>query len=277
MTKKHLKKVAVSSLIASLAAAPQGAAAQNRPTIDSLRLEVEELKQGQMAILSELREIRRNLAPVLRSPRPAPNVNSADGIDISRIGLISLRDEPTKGSTDAPVTVIEFSDYQCPFCARHFRETYPQLDREYVATRRVRYVFHDMPIQSLHPAALAAAEAARCAGDQGKYWLMHDALFEHQSTAQRDSVLVLARGIAGLDVAVFQNCTAARRHAKQVRASIALANSLGLEGTPTFLIAVPDAATGKLRVVSAIYGALQFAAFQRVLDPLIAAATHTQK
>ncbi|MBL7058898.1 thioredoxin domain-containing protein [Candidatus Pacearchaeota archaeon] len=89
---------------------------------------------------------------------------------------VEIGDSPVKGDSNAPVTIVEFSDYECPYCGRHFAQTYPQLLSEYVDTGKVKMVFKDFPL-NFHAKAQKAAEAARCAGEQGDYWGMHDALF----------------------------------------------------------------------------------------------------
>ncbi len=88
-------------------------------------------------------------------------------------------DDPVLGQANAPITVIEFTDYQCPFCSRHFLQTFGQIKKEYVDTGKVKYVSRDYPL-GFHPHAQKASESANCAGDQGKYWEMHDALFQNQ-------------------------------------------------------------------------------------------------
>ena len=98
---------------------------------------------------------------------------------------MSVGDGPSLGKPDAPVTLIEFSDYQCPFCADDFSKARsPHSRRTYIDTGKVRYVFRDFPLDSLHPQARKAAEAAHCAGEQGKYWEMHDTLFKNQRGSQ---------------------------------------------------------------------------------------------
>jgi protein-disulfide isomerase len=94
--------------------------------------------------------------------------------------VVAIGDAPVKGNPNAKLTLIEFSDYQCPFCRRHAENTLPSLDKEYIATGKVRYVFHDFPLEAIHPQAFKAAEAAHCAGEQQKYWEMHGRLFANQ-------------------------------------------------------------------------------------------------
>lgn len=91
----------------------------------------------------------------------------------------TVDDDAVKGDANAPVTIIEFTDYQCPFCSRHFEQTFGQIESEYIDTGKVKYVVRDFPL-GFHPNAQKAAEAAECAGDQGRYWEMHDQLFSNQ-------------------------------------------------------------------------------------------------
>lgn len=87
---------------------------------------------------------------------------------------------PVLGNLSAKVTLVEFSDYQCPFCARHFTQTEPQIIKEYIDTGKVKFYYRDFPLSQIHPGAQKAAEAARCAGDQNKYWQYHDLIFQNQ-------------------------------------------------------------------------------------------------
>ncbi len=144
------------------------------------------------------------------------------------------------GDPNAPVTIVEFSDFQCPFCARYFQETWSQLKTEFVDTGRVRYVFKDFPIISIHPQAPKAHEAARCAGDQGEYWTMHDRIFAGQSewSGRSDHVAVFKSYAAelGLETSDFDTCLDSGRWASAVNVDLAEGASLGVSGTPTFFI-----------------------------------------
>lgn len=94
---------------------------------------------------------------------------------------VGVGDLPVLGKENAKVTLIEFSDYQCPFCARHFTQTEPQIKKEYIDTGKVKFYYRDFPLPQIHPGAQKAAEAARCAGDQNKYWQYHDVIFQNQT------------------------------------------------------------------------------------------------
>ena len=166
--------------------------------------------------------------PVAPAPAPTP------------AAIIPADDARVLGDPDAPVTIVEFSDYQCPYCARHVEETWPKLRAEFVETGRVRYVFKDFPLDNIHPQASKAHEAARCAGEQGAYWTMHDRLFAGQSewSGRSDHVTVFEGYAAelGLQTADFDACLESGRWASVVNADLAEGASLGVQGTPTFFI-----------------------------------------
>ena len=178
-----------------------------------------------------------------------------------------LPDDASRGRPDAPVTIVEFTDYQCPFCKRFEAETWPQLKRNYVDTGKVRFIVRDLPLE-FHDSALPAAEAAHCAGEQGKFWPMHDALIAKGSDLGAGGLQTQA-GRLGLDLPRFQACVAQHRYAKDILRNAALANSLGLEGTPAFVIGrVHD---GELSGVSGM-GAQPYENFAQQIEEELAAA-----
>jgi protein-disulfide isomerase len=167
------------------------------------------------------------------------------------------------GDPDAPVTIVDFSDFQCPFCRRHFEQTLPQIVKNYVETGQVRYVYKDFPLYTIHPQAQKAAEAAECAGEQGQYWLMHARIFRGQDewSQQTDSVSVL-KGYAaelGLDTGQFDACLDSGRFAANVQADAAEGVAAGVNSTPSFFI------NGR-----PLSGALPFSEFQRVIEEELA-------
>lgn len=143
------------------------------------------------------------------------------------------------GPEDAPVAVREFADYQCPAC-RQFASTMRQLREELVASGQVRMVFFDLPITSAHPNALAAAQAARCAGRQGSYWAMHDALFERQDdwAGMADPGAAFRRYArdVGLDARAFTDCLTSGATLSEVRRSAEFAGAIGVSSTPTVVV-----------------------------------------
>jgi len=182
---------------------------------------------------------------------------------------VDLGDRPKRGSNEAKLTLIEFSDYQCPYCGRHVRDTDPLLRKEYVETGKLRYVFFDMPLENLHPLAFKAAEASRCAGEQGKYWEMHDTLYASQQALEPWSAQAKA---LGLDIARFDACMNTGRSAGAIRADMAAAQTLGINGTPSFLVAVNDGGDpNKVKGLTLIRGAQPFAIFKLEIDKALTA------
>ena len=144
------------------------------------------------------------------------------------------------GDPEAPVTLIEYTDYQCPFCSRHFNETYLKIKENYVDTGQVYYVFKDFPLTNLHPQAILAAQAARCAGDQGEYLAMHDMLFQEQGSwsGNEEAAGQFAEfaGEIGLDTETFAACLADDTHLAEVLADLEEGSNRGINGTPAFII-----------------------------------------
>jgi protein-disulfide isomerase len=144
------------------------------------------------------------------------------------------------GDPEAPVTIVEFSDYQCPYCSAYYADTWPQIKSEFVDTGRVRYVFKDYPLTGIHPRAPQAHAAARCAGDQGAYWDMHDRLFENQSSwgsgSNPSAVFEEFAADLGLDAASLATCLESGKWDDAVDGDVAEGASLGVRGTPTFFV-----------------------------------------
>ncbi len=138
------------------------------------------------------------------------------------------------GPEDAPVTIIEFTDLQCPYCARFATQTFPQLRRNYIDTGRVRFASQDLPLPR-HAFAVPAAVAARCAGEQGRFWEFREALFSAQAKLRNEPYADLARKF-GLDLDKFAACRSDERQTARVLEGIELARANGITSTPTFLI-----------------------------------------
>ena len=126
--------------------------------------------------------------------------------------VVAIDGAPVFGKADAKVTIVEFSDYQCPFCARYSNDTFPQIEREYIDTGRVKYVFRDFPIEASHPQAFKAHEAVYCAGDQGKRREMHKKVFANQRTISVSDLTAHAVAL-GVDKARFEKCLAQNTYA----------------------------------------------------------------
>jgi protein-disulfide isomerase len=172
------------------------------------------------------------------------------------------------GSSSARVTLLEVSDYQCPFCKRQMLQTFPQIEAEYIKTGKVQYMFVDYPIAQLHPTAARSHEAANCAGEQGKYWELHRSLF-NSPVAKDDAALVAQAKSIGLDATRLQSCLASGKYTASVQASVRRMEQLGIQGTPMVLIGLTPAPGQPLKIEKFVYGAQSFAAFKSAIDSLL--------
>lgn len=166
------------------------------------------------------------------------------------------------GDPDAPITIVEYTDYQCPFCTRHFEETLPGLKENFIDTGKVYYVVKDFPLTSIHPQAVKAGEAARCANEQDAYMEMHDALFERQSewsgNASAADIFIGYAADFGLDTDAFTACLNSGVMATAVMQNMNEGASFGVTGTPAFFI------NGTL-----VSGALPYESFEQGLNNLL--------
>ena len=181
--------------------------------MDSIRSQVRSYL-AEEAIFGELRE-RYEVSTSLEPYR----------VDIDASG-------PAKGPADAPVTIVEFSDFECPYCKR----VVPTLDKAVEKYGdKVRLVFRQFPLNSIHPRAQKAAEAALCADEQSKFWPMHDKMFENQRELEV-AALVAAAGELGLDEGAFRECVESGRFAAQVEADLRAGAVIGVTGTPAMFV-----------------------------------------
>lgn len=245
---------------AALTATP--AAAESAAEIKRMKSEIEALKKGQDAMQKDLAEIRKMLQrqPVRTQPQPFQPLD------------LGIEGAPFRGRPDAPVTVVEFTDYQCPFCRQHSVNTLPEIVRDYVDTGKLRYVIREMPVERSHPLAVKAAEAARCAGNQGKYWEMHDMLFKNQGKFQPEELKAHAQA-AGLDAERFAQCLDSGEKTQEVRADQSAGLRAGVRGTPAFFLGLTQSGEpGKFRATMTLSGAKSYPEFKIAIDQLLAEA-----
>lgn len=254
---------AVVGLLALLAAAP---GAQGPSDYQALRKEMDLLRERLAALQQEVDALK---ASRLAAPSASTSGAASGVTPVSNVTL-NLANAPLRGSAEARVTLVEISDFECPFCGRFFRDAAPQLVKQYIDTGKVQQAFVHLPL-SIHRNAFKASEAAACAGDQGKFWQMHDVLFARQSELA-PAFLAGKAALLGLDPAAFKACLDGAKHAGAVRADVAMAQKHGISGTPTFLLGTIDPKTRVFTGASRIVGAKPFATFQRALDDLIARA-----
>jgi protein-disulfide isomerase len=196
------------------------------------------------AILQELKQIRKVLEKIekksLAQPAKRQRPTSA---------TVTLeKDRPVMGADDAPVTVVEFTDYQCPYCRRFTQTTFPLLKRDFIDTGKVRWVVRDLPL-AFHKNARKAGQSVHCANEQGKFWEMRDMLFKNSANLENEHLHGYAEQI-GLDVTAFDDCLASDRYMNEMDKDSAEAKRVGITGTPTFVIGKPkgDKLSGKVVV-----------------------------
>ncbi len=185
-----------------------------------------------------------------------PEANNAEPADID--------DDAVLGNDSATVTIIEFTDYECPFCGRHYSDTMSQIKENYVDTGKVKYVVRDYPL-SFHPSAQKAAEATECAGEQNNFWEMHDKLFETQGSWGADAVATFKTYAAeiGLNAGAFATCLDSGAMEAEVNADLTAGSAAGISGTPGFWI-ISDNGDSK-----SISGAYPYATFQAAIDAML--------
>ena len=180
--------------------------------------------------------------------------------------LLRLPLEPLEyslGRADAPVTIVEFTDYQCPYCRRFQAESFPRLKHDWIDTGRVRFIVRDLPL-AIHSAARFGAEAAHCAGAQGKFWPMHEALLKKDLQLNESEVLKLAATL-GVDSAQLKDCIRGNRYEAAITKNADQASDLGIHGTPAFIVGKSSAR--ELRGVL-IEGAVPYSEFDAALRQL---------
>lgn len=183
--------------------------------------------------------------------------------------LLARADDRVRGDPQAPVTLIEYSDFTCGFCLKFFRETWPRLRAEYIETGKVRFVYRDFP-RGFQGPGLDAAVAARCAGDQGHYWQMHDRLFGDDRRLGPADLRRHAEEI-GLDQALFSKCLEEAPHTDAIRRDREEGVGLGFVGTPGFILLRTQGSDQQRPI--AIPGAVPFETFQKQIDRLLGSAS----
>jgi len=206
-------------------------------------LEEQEQVTAHDTLVAELRTAGPPIRMVLDAPRHQ--------VDVSP-------DDPAQGSASAAVTLVEFSDFQCPFCAR----VMPTLKRvQQTYGDRVRIIWKDFPLTSIHPQAFGAAQAGQCAQEQGKFWALHDRMFANQQALQPEFLKTYAAD-AGLDAEAFSACLDTAKYADRVQAQMGVGNGLGVSSTPTVFI------NGRM-----VSGAQPYEFFTRIIDEELERAT----
>jgi protein-disulfide isomerase len=207
-------------------------------------------------ILEELRQIRQLLEKQAENGKAA-----APGPAKAKL---HLEGAPMLGSKDAPVTMVEFTDYQCPFCQRFHLQVYGQLKKDFIDTGKVRFFSRDLPIDSLHPNATRAAQAARCAGDQGQFWQLRDIMATHPEALDLES-LVADASLLKMDKGAFRGCVEKGKYKEAVQGDLLEAMKIGADGTPAFVVgkSTPDGVDGEM-----VVGAQPYSLFEEKFKQL---------
>ena len=233
-------------------------AAPGRNDTEALRKEIETLKAQQAEIQKSLDEVREFLKAATGGRFGAPSLVNTT-FDVTGM--------PANGKANAPLTLIEISDYHCPYCRRHVQQTQPRIYSELVNTGKLRHVFVHYPIAQLHPDAYRSHEAAACANDQGKFWDLHAKLFE-TPLKTFEQLSAVARD-AGLDATAFRTCVESGKHAREVQASVERISKLNVTGTPMFLLGRSSGGS-TITVAKVIEGAQPYEAFRMAVDETLA-------
>ncbi len=212
------------------------------------------------AVLNELRQIKQLLQrPPQQQVQQAPQAPNPE-----KSAIVNVAGLPFLGKENAPLTLVMFTDYQCPFCSRFESQILPEIKKQYIDTGKLRLVVRDLPLP-FHPNASKAAEATHCAEEQGKYWELRDKLVVNGDKLDAKLLPDYAQQV-GLDVDKFSSCLESGRHAEKVKASATLAGSIGISGTPSLVVgrSKGDSVDG-LKVV----GAQPFAVLDQKLKALL--------
>jgi len=270
------RKLVLQSALAAIMAAclcTSAAAQQSTPQQGedpaALRNDIQQLKAQQQLILDRLDELKKALNTRGANTQPALNVPDT----------MNVEGELFRGDASAPIAMIEYGDIECPFC-RHFKnDIYPRLLDDYIKMGKLRFYYRDMPLP-FHQHAMPAARAAHCAGEQGKFWEMHDSLFTDKlenigpGPGGRDRSLTQeaiddrAKALR-LDTAKLDACMASARFDDVIQRTSKEAAKMNIDGTPTFVIGKIGPNGNIVNVKKTVVGALPFEAFKAAIDPLL--------
>lgn len=208
-------------------------------------------------ILEELKQIRQ-LLEKQNKPAAPPGPPEPTKAKLNMTGSEML------GSKDAPLTMVEFTDYQCPFCQRFHTTAFTELKKNYIDTGKVRFYSRDLPLDSMHPNAIRAAQAARCASEQGQFWAIRDIMGANPTKLDMDSLVADAASLK-MDTAKFRSCVESEKYKQAIQTDVLEAMKIGADGTPTFVIgkSTPEGVDGEVLV-----GAMPYDVFDRKLKSL---------
>jgi protein-disulfide isomerase len=241
---KVLFKTAIVVTIISMVMSMPAFAASTKDELIELQKEVQALKAGQDSMKNDLAAIKKMLESGARAAPPKPKPFEPRDVMITGASVM--------GNANAKVTLIEYSDYQCPFCSRHSKQTMPEIIKNYVNEGKVKFLMRE------------------CAGDQGKYWEMHDILFSNQRKMSDDDLSGYAAEI-GLDAGKYSNCLEQKDYAERLKSDIEEGKAMGVSGTPSFVLGLTDSSDpNKVKVTKFVRGARDYDSFAKAIDELLA-------
>lgn len=220
---------------------------------EELLLQIDELRQNQIALQKDVADLNAKLAA-----KPEPKQ------DAKRITSVPFTSANILGDKSASIAILEISDFECPFCARHARDVWPKLKAEFIDAGVVQYALLDYPL-SFHPGAKEAAVAVRCAGEQGKYWEMYGDIFQDRGQSRKEQYKPLAEKNA-LEMMTYTACFNNPATMAAVNADIALGDKLGVDGTPRFLFG--HVKNGQLTDLKLLKGARDFETFSDIIKDM---------
>ncbi|HTP87284.1 MAG TPA: thioredoxin domain-containing protein [Candidatus Acidoferrales bacterium] len=240
-----MKKYSAFLLLAVLPLAAQDKAAQEKSIT---REQADE-------IIKELRQIRQLLEKQQAKPGPGQQEEQPTRATITDLSAVSML-----GSKTAPITIVEYTDYQCPFCQRFHLSAYPEIKKNYIDTGKARFYSKDLPLD-FHPNAMRAAQAAHCAGEQGKFWQLRDLMGSNPDKLDMGHIMGFAADIK-LDTQKMQECINSDKYKARVEADVSEAMRLGANGTPAFVIgkSAGEGVDGEL-----VVGAMPYSMFDQKL------------
>ena len=227
--------------------------AQQQPPPSTQGMTQQQVNEEMLKELRQIRQLLERLTQPQAPPQPA------------RATVTNLTSGYALGKPDAPLTMIEFTDLQCPFCREYVTFTFPELKKNWIDTGKLRYISRDFPLD-FHPQAMSAARAARCSGEQGKFWDMRFALMTNANLLSPDYITKTA-GDLKRDMSAVPACTASGKFDAEIQAELAEGAKIGVGGTPTFVIGRTSAASVEGPM---IVGAMPYSVFDAKLKDLIA-------
>ena len=199
----------------------------------------------------------KSIIPTANAVANIPSQNNPQQQQPTRLSNVEADDDPVLGEKNAPVTIVSFEDFQCPYCKRAYEQAIQQIKKEYIDAGKVKYIFRDFPL-SFHQNAGPAAEASECAHEQCKFWEYHDALYQNQDKLGKDKYIEIAQNLK-LDMDKFNQCIDSRKYQQEVQKDFEYGQSIGVSGTPAFFI------NGLMMV-----GAQPYEAFKQAIDAELA-------